>query len=127
MLRPTESRILWLQQFGRGLRKTAGDKQLTVIDYIGNHRTFLLKPQTLFNLQGGGQELLNLLANAAKFVPAEGGRAVVRVVPGTGETTTRSSSKILLKMLDLPGAGGGLPTGWPVWETVAIMSFRRVS
>jgi len=45
MLRPTESRILWLQQFGRGLRKTAGDKQLTVIDYIGNHRTFLLKPR----------------------------------------------------------------------------------
>jgi hypothetical protein len=66
MLRPTESRILWLQQFGRGLRKTAGDKQLTVIDYIGNHRTFLLKPQTLFSLQGGGQELLNLLERAQK-------------------------------------------------------------
>jgi superfamily II DNA or RNA helicase/diadenosine tetraphosphate (Ap4A) HIT family hydrolase/HKD family nuclease len=66
MLRPTESRILWLQQFGRGLRKTAGDKQLTVIDYIGNHRTFLLKPQTLFSLQGGGQELLNLLERARK-------------------------------------------------------------
>jgi len=45
MLRPTESRILWLQQFGRGLRKTADDKQLTVVDYIGNHRTFLLKPR----------------------------------------------------------------------------------
>ncbi len=39
MLRPTESRILWLQQFGRGLRKTKDDKKLTVIDYIGNHRT----------------------------------------------------------------------------------------
>ena len=42
MLRPTESRILWLQQFGRGLRKTKDDKKLTVIDSIGNHRTFLL-------------------------------------------------------------------------------------
>ena len=31
MLRPTESPILWLQQFGRGLRKTKEDKQLTVI------------------------------------------------------------------------------------------------
>jgi len=28
MLRPTESRILWLQQFGRGLRKTKDDKKL---------------------------------------------------------------------------------------------------
>ena len=50
MLRPTESRILWLQQFGRGLRKAAGKERLTVIDYIGNHRVFLLKPQTLFGL-----------------------------------------------------------------------------
>ena len=52
MLRPTESRILWLQQFGRGLRQDrTSDKLLTVIDYIGNHRTFLLKPLTLFALQ----------------------------------------------------------------------------
>jgi superfamily II DNA or RNA helicase len=49
MLRPTESKILWLQQFGRGLRRVPG-KTLKVIDYIGNHRVFLLKPQTLFGL-----------------------------------------------------------------------------
>ena len=66
MLRPTESRILWLQQLGRGLRKTLGDKQLTVMDYIGNHRTFLLKPQTLFSLPSAGQDLLNLLEKARK-------------------------------------------------------------
>jgi len=49
MLRPTESQVLWLQQFGRGLRR--GDKkQLTVIDYIGNHRSFFVKVQTLFSL-----------------------------------------------------------------------------
>jgi superfamily II DNA or RNA helicase len=41
MLRPTESRTVWLQQFGRGLRKTIGDKVLTVVDYIGNHRAFV--------------------------------------------------------------------------------------
>ncbi len=57
MLRPTESRILWLQQFGRGLRKAAGKEQLTVIDYIGNHRTFLLKPQTLLQLGTGDHEV----------------------------------------------------------------------
>src|SRR6185436_12817531 len=60
MLRPTESKILWLQQFGRGLRKVPG-KTLTVIDYIGNHRVFLLKPQTLFGLPSGDREILNLL------------------------------------------------------------------
>lgn len=54
MLRPTESRVIWLQQFGRGLRRAEGKERLKVIDYIGNHRTFLLKLQTLWlELQGG--------------------------------------------------------------------------
>ncbi|MBL8753294.1 MAG: DUF3427 domain-containing protein [Planctomycetes bacterium] len=48
MLRPTESRIVWLQQFGRGLRLVEG-KTLTVIDYIGNHRVFLTKVQALLS------------------------------------------------------------------------------
>ena len=61
MLRPTESKILWLQQFGRGLRKAEGKERLTVIDYIGNHRVFLLKPQTLFGLSAGDREIFNLL------------------------------------------------------------------
>jgi superfamily II DNA or RNA helicase/diadenosine tetraphosphate (Ap4A) HIT family hydrolase/HKD family nuclease len=62
MLRPTESRIVWLQQFGRGLRRTNQDKKLSVIDYIGNHRAFLLKPQALFGLPPGDRAILNLLA-----------------------------------------------------------------
>ena len=52
MLRPTESSILWLQQFGRGLRKHE-NKRLRVIDYIGNHRSFLVKPRTLLGLEDG--------------------------------------------------------------------------
>jgi len=72
MLRPTESRILWLQQFGRGLRKADDKDHLTVIDYIGNHRTFLLKPQTLFELGAGDAEIrdtLNLLAHGELELP----------------------------------------------------------
>lgn len=57
MLRPTESRILWLQQLGRGLRKAERKERLTVIDYIGNHRTFLVKPQTLLLEILGGSKL----------------------------------------------------------------------
>ncbi len=53
MLRPTESRVLWLQQLGRGLRVHPGKTHLTVIDYIGNHRSFLHKPQLLFEMAGG--------------------------------------------------------------------------
>ena len=51
MLRPTESKIIFIQQFGRGLRKakTYGKKFVRVIDFIGNHKSFLEKPAALFN------------------------------------------------------------------------------
>jgi superfamily II DNA or RNA helicase/diadenosine tetraphosphate (Ap4A) HIT family hydrolase len=63
MLRPTESRIVWLQQFGRGLRLSQPGKRLTVIDYIGNHRSFLLKPQALFGTFADDYKLSALLAD----------------------------------------------------------------
>jgi len=56
MLRPTESRILWLQQFGRGLRWLPG-KTLRVIETIGNHRVFLNKTRALFDLGNVDREV----------------------------------------------------------------------
>lgn len=47
MLRPTESKILFLQQLGRGLRKAEGKDRLIVLDFIGNHHAFLHKAQAL--------------------------------------------------------------------------------
>lgn len=48
MLRPTESKILFLQQLGRGLRKADGKDKVVVLDFIGNHKSFFHKPQALF-------------------------------------------------------------------------------
>lgn len=50
MLRPTESKILFLQQLGRGLRRSEGKQHLVVLDFIGNHHGFLQKPQALFGV-----------------------------------------------------------------------------
>ncbi|QYZ67526.1 MAG: helicase [Gammaproteobacteria bacterium (ex Lamellibrachia satsuma)] len=50
MLRPTESKILFLQQLGRGLRMHDGKDYLQVLDFIGNHKAFLNKPETLFGV-----------------------------------------------------------------------------
>jgi superfamily II DNA or RNA helicase/HKD family nuclease len=50
MLRPTESKILFLQQLGRGLRRSEGKPHLVVLDFIGNHNGFLHKPQALFGV-----------------------------------------------------------------------------
>ena len=55
MLRPTESAILWLQQLGRGLRRAEGKDHLRVIDYIGNHLAFLVKPMTLLDAANDGE------------------------------------------------------------------------
>ena len=53
MLRPTESPVIWLQQLGRGLRRSADKTHLAVIDYIGNHRIFLTKLRTLLQVGAG--------------------------------------------------------------------------
>jgi hypothetical protein len=60
MLRPTESAIIWLQQLGRGLRRVEG-KVLQVIDYIGNHRSFLTKVATLLQAGAGDRSITTKL------------------------------------------------------------------
>lgn len=47
MLRPTESSIIFIQQLGRGLRKSANKEYVTVIDFIGNYKTNYLIPIAL--------------------------------------------------------------------------------
>jgi superfamily II DNA or RNA helicase/diadenosine tetraphosphate (Ap4A) HIT family hydrolase len=55
MLRPTESRVIWLQQLGRGLRRHTPDKRLKVVDYVGNHSTFVEHLRTLMRLELAGR------------------------------------------------------------------------
>lgn len=49
MLRPTESKIIFLQQLGRGLRlsKNTQKTHLVVLDFLGNHQSFLNSPAAL--------------------------------------------------------------------------------
>lgn len=82
MLRPTESTILWQQQFGRGLRKSESKDHLRVIDYIGNHRSFLVKIRALLEplLNAGHSDA----AIAAALRLLQQGRA--ELPPGCGVT-----------------------------------------
>lgn len=43
-LRPTQSPTVFLQQLGRGLRKSEGKKYVTVLDFIGNYKKANLIP-----------------------------------------------------------------------------------
>jgi hypothetical protein len=99
MLRPTESQILWLQQFGRGLRYRDG-KRLKVIDYIGNHRSFLVKPRTLFALTGGDAEI----SYALRLI--DEGRAGELLPPGCSVTYELEVRDILRQLLEQRSRGG---------------------
>lgn len=47
MLRPTQSAIIFVQQLGRGLRKSPKKDYVTVIDFIGNYQNNYLIPVAL--------------------------------------------------------------------------------
>ncbi|WP_166815914.1 DUF3427 domain-containing protein [Luteimonas yindakuii] len=46
-LRPTESATIFIQQLGRGLRLTPHSEVLTVLDFVGHHRTAWLAVEAL--------------------------------------------------------------------------------
>ena len=69
MLRPTGSRVVFLQQLGRGLRAdpTTGKRALTVIDFVGNHHVFLDRMKTLLALGTGALATATMLTSPARL------------------------------------------------------------
>ncbi|EPH39248.1 hypothetical protein STRAU_7699 [Streptomyces aurantiacus JA 4570] len=71
LLRPTESATLFLQQLGRGLRRTPDKDVLTVLDFIGQHRKefrFENQFRALTNLTR--KRLLNSLEQGFPMLPS---------------------------------------------------------
>lgn len=66
MLRQTASSIVFVQQLGRGLRKSPGKEHLVVIDVIGNYTNNFLIPVALF-----GDASLNRESVRQKLISAE--------------------------------------------------------
>jgi superfamily II DNA or RNA helicase/HKD family nuclease/phage repressor protein C with HTH and peptisase S24 domain len=75
MLRPTESKIIFLQQLGRGLRVSheTEKEKLIVLDFIGNHISFFKKLEALFKIGVTNQnrrECLDKIKNDTIELPA---------------------------------------------------------
>ena len=104
MLRPTESRIMWLQQFGRGLRRAAGKSHVNVIDYIGNHRTFLQPPMIL--LAGGSDRPGELLMALERLERGE------FELPAGCSVTYDLEALNILKALAKPSLGANATALW---------------
>lgn len=70
MIRPTESAIIFVQQLGRGLRKTNGKEYLTIIDFIGNHKNSYLIPIALYGDTSFNKDTLRkLMSEGSKLIP----------------------------------------------------------
>lgn len=70
MLRPTESATVFIQQLGRGLRKSESKKSLTVLDFVGNQNKnfrFDMKYGRLLGL--GRRKLVDAVENGFPFLP----------------------------------------------------------
>lgn len=68
MLRPTQSAIVFVQQLGRGLRKSIGKRYLEVIDFIGNYENNYLLPVALYGDKSGNKEKLRRIMHN-NFLP----------------------------------------------------------
>lgn len=70
MLRPTQSAIIFVQQLGRGLRKTINKEYLTVIDFIGNYANNFLIPIALYGDTSYNKDTLRrLISSKSDYIP----------------------------------------------------------
>ena len=70
MLRPTQSAIIFVQQLGRGLRKTTDKEYLTVIDFIGNYTNNYMVPIALYGDTSYNKDnLRNLISTGSQYMP----------------------------------------------------------
>ncbi len=70
MLRPTQSAIIFVQQLGRGLRKTKNKDYLTVIDFIGNYNKNYLVPIALYGDTSYNKDTLRkCLSSGSALIP----------------------------------------------------------
>ena len=71
MLRPTDSPVLFLQQLGRGLRKSADKSVCTVLDFVGQHRREFRYDRRFQALLGGSRAAVSRqVAEGFPFLPA---------------------------------------------------------
>ncbi|RYE55628.1 MAG: DEAD/DEAH box helicase, partial [Hyphomicrobiales bacterium] len=101
MLRPTESKVIFLQQLGRGLRAAENKLRLKVIDFVGNHRVFASRLTHLLSLGNRSATWTNLkkfLKGATPDLPegclldleVEAKELMLHLVPNTGSAVVEA-------------------------------------
>ena len=109
MLRPTESPTLFLQQLGRGLRKTRGKAFCTVLDFVGLHRQEFRFDRRYRELLGGSRrDVEHAVLHQFPFLPA-----------GCNMQLDQKTTEIVLSSLR-----DAIPTRWPA-KVEEVRSLRK--
>lgn len=97
MLRPTESATLFVQQLGRGLRRSFGKTFCTVLDFVGIHRQEFRYDARLRALIGGTRkEIIDAVESGFPLLPA-----------GCHIQLDRKSTEVILRSLR-----SAIPSKW---------------
>ena len=98
MLRPTESATLFMQQLGRGLRRSSGKTVCTVLDFVGTHRSEFRYDKRFRALLGGSRKDVERAVQLGfPYLPA-----------GCHMQLDRKATDIVLNSLK-----SALPSRWP--------------
>lgn len=109
MLRPTESPTLFLQQLGRGLRKTPDKAYCTVLDFVGTHRREFRFDRRFRALLGGSRrDVERAVQHGFPFLPA-----------GCHMQLDRKASDVVLHSLR-----DAIPSRWPA-KVEELRALRR--
>lgn len=118
MLRSTQSAIVFTQQLGRGLRKSAEKTHLRVIDFIGNYKNNFLIPIALFGDRTLDKDVIHRQLDGTRQVGVLAGVSSVsfeevaleRVLKSLQSTKLDSMAKLKEAYVELKYRLGRVPT-----------------
>lgn len=128
MLRQTQSAIVFVQQLGRGLRKSAGKEYLVVIDFIGNYANNFLIPIALFGDESLNKESLRKNLISAEEIGVLPGLSSVRfdkisqdrVLQATSESSLDSMQRLKAAVESIRNRVGGPPSLWDFYRFESV-------
>ena len=122
LLRPTQSAIVFIQQIGRGLRKTEDKEYVTVLDFIGNYANNFLIPIALYgDTSYNKDQIRRNMINGSFEIPGASSVSFERIAK---ERIFQSLNKVQLNKLALLKADY-LLLKYKLGRIPAMMDFLR--
>lgn len=124
MLRQTQSAIVFVQQLGRGLRKSPEKEYLVVIDFIGNYANNYLIPIALFGDESLNKESIRKGLISAEEIGVLAGLSSVRfdriaqarVLASITAVSLDAMSKLKEALQNMQDRVGRAPDLWDFWN-----------